>query len=163
MLQITAGNLYLIAISCAYSQSTISLLLGYVVSGSVTKGYVGCHCRGPALKSRRSKVLKKNLWDNRHRKWLNVNHPFRTNTAVFASRVENGLAPTRPSADEAEAWGNIRERWQRSGASLAHVDPARVHGIKRVSSLMSLPYWKVQAISPFITLYLPLYPLRTCS
>lgn len=40
-----------------------------ILNGCVAKDYVGCPCCCPTLKSRTSKVLKKNLSYNRHPRW----------------------------------------------------------------------------------------------
>lgn len=47
-----------------------------IVSGSVTKGYLRCPCCGPATRSRRSCSMKNNVYDNQHRMWLPLDHPF---------------------------------------------------------------------------------------
>lgn len=117
-----------------------------IVSGSVTKGYVGCHCCGPATISRRSRSMKKNVYDNQHRMWLPVDHPFRSNNIVFPQGPERRTPPVRPSGEQVIQWGRLREEWVAAGATPAHSDPARTFGIKRVPTFASLPYWKVSIL-----------------
>jgi hypothetical protein len=54
-------------------------------------------------------------------------------------------------------WGRMREDFMNDGGTPAHADPARVYGIKRVSSLATLPYWLVQHRTPPLLLIL-LFP-----
>jgi hypothetical protein len=115
-----------------------------LVAGCVTKGYVGCPCCDPNTISRRFAFLKKNCYDNQHRCWLFLDHPSRTNTTAFYGGVELGTAPQRPTAEECIAWGHLREEFVASGATPAHADLARVYGIKRIPTLLTLPYWKVK-------------------
>jgi hypothetical protein len=139
-----------------------------IVAGKVTKGYVGCPCCGPGTISRRSKYLKKNCYDFCHRRWLDMNHPFRYNSvawgrlrpeflasggmpesatpADYYGGVELEAAPERPTSAQEIAWGRLREEFIAAGATPEHADPARVYGIKRIPSFSSLPYWQVSKI-----------------
>jgi hypothetical protein len=54
-----------------------------MVSGCVTKGYYGCPICGPHTQSRCSRALRKNVWDNDGRGYLLVDHPWRTDDALF--------------------------------------------------------------------------------
>jgi hypothetical protein len=150
------------------------LTLG-VVSGCVTKGYMGCPCCGPATKSRYSKFLKKNVWDNQHRRYLEHDHSFLFNSVMwrrlrpkfraaggtpqtataadYHGGVELRNAPTRPTAEETRRWRHMREDFLANGGRPEHLDPTRLYGIKRILALASLPYWTVSALAPLIFLF----------
>lgn len=113
-----------------------------LVSGCVTKGFKGCPVCGPNTTSRRSMALKKCVYDDQHRKWLPMDHPYRRSTA-FNGHGEMGTPPSRLSAEECVHYGTLREAFIANGASPKNADPARVYGINRVSSLFRLPYWHV--------------------
>ena len=114
-----------------------------IVSGCVTKGYMGCPVCGPANSSRRSRLLKKIVWDNQHRKWLCPDHEWRSNTSDFDGEPELAPPPTRISAEEHVFFGRLRETFVANGSSPKADDPARVYGVNRLSSLWRLPYWEV--------------------
>lgn len=117
-----------------------------VVAGCVTKGYKGCPvCRLNTV-SRRSLSLKKNVYDNHHRRFLPANHAWRSRRAEFEGVPENRGPPGKMTADQILHWGRLRESWVELGATPAASDPARQSGIKRVCALFSLPYWKVCAL-----------------
>lgn len=113
-----------------------------IVSGLVTKGFVGCPVCGPATTSRHSSALKKCVYDHHHRKWLPENHPWRSSLA-FHGTTEFGSAPVRLTAEEVVAAGRLRDTFLASGGAPKRDDPARIHGVNRVSSLFRLPYWSV--------------------
>lgn len=117
-----------------------------IVSDSVTKGYLGCLCRDPRTISRRSSAMKKNTYSNQHQMWLPEDHPFRSNTTAFCRGVECRAPPKRPIRAQCEQWGRLREEWVAAGATPAHSNPAQIYGVKKVSSFMTLPYWKVEFI-----------------
>ena len=118
-----------------------------VVAGCVTKGYKGCPICGPNTISRRSLALHKNVYDNQYRRFLPADHPWRRPCPEFGGISEQRPPPPRTTAAEIQRWGQNRESWILLGAGPAHADPARVHGIKRVSSLFDLPYWQVGSAS----------------
>ena len=70
-----------------------------IVASCITKGFKGCPAFGPNTKSRKSKVLSKNVYDNQHQKWLPLDHPFCSNLA-FNGTVEEGVAPVRLRIEE---------------------------------------------------------------
>ena len=54
-----------------------------MVAGCVTKGYRGCPVCGPFTVSRRSRFLKKNVYEDQARRHLRDDHPLRFNTRDF--------------------------------------------------------------------------------
>lgn len=119
-----------------------------LVAGCMTKGFRACPVCGPSTKLKQSVALKKNVYDDQHRRWLPIGHPFRTNLA-FNGRVEVEVAPSRLSAEEVMMYGGLREQFISSGGTPRKDDPTRIYGINRVSSLFKLPYWKVSTLSCF--------------
>ena len=117
-----------------------------VVAGCVTKGYRACPVCGPNTISRRSFSLHKNVYDNQYRRFLPEDHPWRRPCPEFGMREETRPPPPKVTAAEILRWGHSRECWKRAGEGPASSDPARVHGIKRISSLFELPYWQVCTI-----------------
>jgi hypothetical protein len=59
-----------------------------MVAGCVTKGYHSCPICGPHTQSRRSKVLRKNVWDSEGRRYLRADHPWWRNSADFHGNEE---------------------------------------------------------------------------
>jgi hypothetical protein len=116
-----------------------------MVAGCVTKGYRGCPVCGPHCKSRRSRVLRKNVWDAKARRYLHANHPWRTDSALFHGRVEARLPPPQITGNDILTWGREREEWLRDGGVMNSADdPIHLHGIKKVSILAALlSYWMV--------------------
>ena len=121
-----------------------------VVSGNVTKGYVGCPCCGEHTVSRRSIALKKNVYSCfQYRKWLSENHPLRFDTVHFGGSEEHRSPPSRPTGDSTIRHGRSRQTFLYNGGTPKNADPARKYGVNRVSSLYQLPYWKVNSALPF--------------
>lgn len=121
-----------------------------VVSGCVTKGYVGCPCCGEHTMSRRSTALKKNVYSCfQYRKWLSPDHPLRTDVDNFGGRAELSTAPIRPTGDRTIRHGRFRETFMYNGGTPKSADPARRYGVNRVSTLFQLPYWKVSDCTMF--------------
>lgn len=114
-----------------------------VVAGCVTKGYKGCPICGPNTISRRSLALHKNVYDNQYRRFLPRGHPWRRPCPEFGGVGESRAPPPKVTSQEVITWGHSRESWTILRAGPASSDPARIHGIKRVSSLFELPYWQV--------------------
>ena len=116
-----------------------------IVAGLVTKGYKGCVCCGPHNICRRSKYLRKNVWDHQHRRFLPEVHPLRENVEQFRGETDHRVAPERLTGAETKRCGEEREAWLRNGGTKGALDdPVRQHGVKRVSALFSLPYWEVR-------------------
>ena len=115
-----------------------------IVAGCVTKGYRGCPICGPGTISRRSRALKKNIYNNQARRFLPEGHRDRTSTIDdFDGRQELRSRPKPVTPDEVIRWGTLRQGWIQRGATPKCDDRARIYGIKRVSALFQLPYWKV--------------------
>ena len=114
-----------------------------IVAGCVTKGYKGCPICGSNTISRRSLSLRKNVYDDQHRCFLPVDHPWRAARPEFNNAVENRGPPPKRTAADVIRWGRLRESWVQLRVGPASSDPARESGIKRLSSLYDLPYWQV--------------------
>ena len=117
-----------------------------IVAGCTTKGYMGCpHC-GPGTISRYSKSLKKIVYDSQHRRWLPEDHPFRFADSIFDGAVEHEVPPPEVQPSEVLEWARERKAFLDGGGKPKRVDPSRRTGIKRASTLYSLPYWEVREI-----------------
>ena len=114
-----------------------------MLAGCTTNGFVGCPVCGEGFRSRRSKVLHKNIFCGCARRFLvEEDHHLRFDTENFRE-VEDRVAPVPVSGATALANGQERLRWLREEGTPTQNDPVRRNGIKRVSSLFRLPYWKV--------------------
>ena len=117
-----------------------------LISGLTTKGFKACPVCGPHTKARRSKVLRKIVYCNCHRRYLRQDHYFRGSVDAFDNESNDEL-------EEEPLTGNGTIR--RGRQSEAYIDgggtekddgfPAKEHGVKRVSALYQLPYWRVSA------------------
>lgn len=118
---------------------------GYgLVSGLATKGFKGCPICGPNTVSRYSKVLRKNVYCNCHRRYLPADHYFRGDFAAFDYGAERNVEMDSLSGNETIRAGRESEEFIRNGGTDRHEDfPAKVHGVKRVSALFQLSYWRV--------------------
>ena len=108
-----------------------------LLSGLTTKGFKACPVCGPHTISRRSKILRKNVYCNCHRRYLPQDHHFRGAHAAF-----DGVAC--PEMEKEPLTGNqtIRRGYQ----SETYIDgggtekdaefPAREHGVKRREASM---------------------------
>ena len=115
-----------------------------VVSGCVTKGYVGCPCCGEHTTSRRSVALKKNVYScYQYRIWLNPSHPLRVDSVNFGGVPDHSPSPSRPTGPLTIRHGRLRQTFLYNGGTPKNSDPARKFGVNRVSILYQLPYWKV--------------------
>ena len=123
---------------CAILIWTIHDFLAYgIISGLVMKGYLGCFVCGPGIKSRRSAILAKNVWDCMHWRYLSVGHVWWTEefADLFNGEVEHGLPPTRITPAQHIRYGKLRESFQYNGFVLANEDQARRYGVNQVSAL----------------------------
>ena len=114
-----------------------------MLAGCTTKGFFGCPVCGAGFRSRRAKLLHKNVFENCARRFLPLDHHMRSDIATFGS-VELRTAPPPVSGATSLALGRERERWLREEGAPVHNDPVRRNGIKRVSCLFRLPYWQVR-------------------
>lgn len=91
--------------------------------------------------------LKKNVYDNQHRRWLPIEHPYRLGTVGgYNGLPEHRGPPPMVTAANVLEWGGLREEFISTGGTPKSADPARVYGIKRVPSLYQLSYWKVSNV-----------------
>ena len=126
-----------------------------LISGLTTKGFKACPVCGPHTISRRSKVLRKNVYCNCHRRYLPYDHYFRGAVAAFDNEAN-------VNTEEEPLTGNqtIRRGYQSEayldGGGMEKDDgfPAKEHGVKRVSALYQLPYWRVSALTPRLLILL---------
>lgn len=125
-----------------------------VVAGCVTKGYRGCPICGPGTISRRSLALHKNVYDDQYRRFLPCGHPWRMARTEFSGVAEHRNPPPKVTSSDILPWGQFRESWLHIGGGPAHTDPVRTYGVKRISALFELPYWKVRRL--FFETQLPL-------
>ena len=118
-----------------------------LTAGCVTKGYNGCPVCGPNTVSRRSEFLGKNVYENQARMYLHSAHHMRLNRRDFRGQCEFRTAPPRLTADEVIHHANKRQMWLDSGGVPgSEDDPVHASGIKRLSVLYRLPYWRVSAL-----------------
>lgn len=123
---------------------------GYgMVAGLVTKGFKACPICGPNTISRYSQVLRKNVFCDCHRRYLQENYYFRGDFAAFDYGAEHGVEHNRLSGNQTIRYGRESERFITNGGTDRGGDfPAKVHGVKRVSALFQLPYWRVSVLDP---------------
>jgi hypothetical protein len=114
-----------------------------IINGCMVKGRHGCPRCGPNCISRYSYTLGKNVYNAQYRRWLPLGHPYRQNDIAFDGSVEERRAPTVVTATDTIRWAEERKRWLRAGGAPARDDPALRTGVKRLSILFRLPYWKV--------------------
>ena len=117
-----------------------------VINGCTVKGKHACPRCGPHCMSRYSFSLAKNVYNAQYRRWLPPGHPYRHNDRAFDGRVEERPPPTIVTAAQTMLWAEERERWLRAGGAPARDDPALRTGVKRLSILFRLPYWKVSCL-----------------
>jgi hypothetical protein len=114
-----------------------------LVAGCTTKGYRGCPVCGPTTPSRRSSALHKNVYED-FRKFLPQDHQFRGDSVHFGSE-ERAVDIGRLSGEDVLRFAAMRDAWLRAGnTALSDGDPVHRTGIKRLSAMYKLPYWKVR-------------------
>ena len=121
-----------------------------LISGLTVKGFKGCPVCGPHTVSRRSKVLRKNVYCNLHRRYLPEDHYFRGAVAAFDNEANVDTEEEPLTGNQTIRRGAQSERYIDSGG-LEKDDayPAKEHGVKRVSALYQLPYWRVSSTKPY--------------
>lgn len=134
---------------------TIHDFPGYgMVSGCTTSGYRGCPVCGPHCKSRWATFLGKNVWDTQSRLYLPTPHQIRADVKNYQGGVQYGEAPRRVTGAEVLQYGALRQEWLDQGNTpKSPNDPVHIYGVKRVSTLFRLPYWKVRIICSLYSLY----------
>ena len=114
-----------------------------MMAGTSNKGYCACPVCGPNTPSRYSSHLSKVVYGGSHRRWLPQGHPFRLDENVFLTQELRG-APAAMDASSHIRWAFLRAEYARLGGRLAvDGDPMLRSGVKRVPTLFTLPYWKV--------------------
>ena len=115
-----------------------------LISGLTTKGFKGCPVCGPHTISRRSKILRKNVYCNCHRRYLPEDHYFRGAAAAFDGEASHDTV-AEPLTGNQTIWHGYQSEAYIDGGGTEKDDefPAKQHGVKRVSALYQLPYWRV--------------------
>ena len=117
-----------------------------LISGMTTKGFKACPVCGPHTISRRSKILRKNIYCNCHRRFLPQDHYFRAAGATFDNEVNIDIEEQPLSGNQTIRRGHESEAYIDGGGTENDDEfPAKEHGVKRVSALYQLPYWRVSA------------------
>ena len=123
---------------------------GYgMVGGFSHQGYAACPWCGSELGAEHSTQLGKCTYGGT-RQWLPHNHPYRSKDMkdYFNGELENRPKPREVTVEEQMRYVAEWEAWKASGNRDGVAgDPSKVHGVKRLSSLYRLPYWKVREIS----------------
>ena len=115
-----------------------------LISGLTTKGFKGCPVCGPHTISRRSKILRKNVYCNCHRRYLQEDHYFRGAAAAFDGEASHETSPEPLTGNQTIRRGYQSEAYIDGGGTEKDDEfPAKEHGVKRVSALYQLPYWRV--------------------
>ncbi len=130
---------------------TIHDFPGYgTVGGFAHQGYAACPCCGEDLGAEHSTELGKQTYGGT-RRWLPEDHPYRSPELKdhFNGQIEHRPKPREVTVEdqirhalECEAWKADGNRWGAAG------DPSKIHGVKRLSILFRLPYWKVCDLIP---------------
>ena len=115
-----------------------------LISGLTTKGFKACPVCGPRTVSRRSRILRKNVYCNCHRRYLPEDHYFRGAFAAFDNESSHEMDEEPMSGNTTIRHGYESEAYIDGGGMEKDDDfPGKVHGVKRVSALYQLPYWRV--------------------
>lgn len=124
---------------------TISDFPAYgLISGQQTKGFRACPICGPDLDSHTARGPKgeKVVYTGARRR-LNPHHPLRFDKRVNGE-VELRNASQRMSSAQVMQYAREREAYLAAGGrGNGPNDPVKDHGVKRLSALFQLPYWKV--------------------
>lgn len=119
-----------------------------LISGLTTRGFKACPVCGPRTKSRRSTILRKNVYCNHHRRYLPQDHYFRGADAAFDNEANDEIEEPPLTGNQTIRRGRDSEAYIDGGGTEADNEfPAKEHGVKRVSALYQLPYWRVSGIS----------------
>ena len=119
-----------------------------LISGLTTKGFKACPVCGPHTISRRSKLLRKNIYCSCHRRYLPPDHYFRGAGAAFDNEASDLVEEAPLTGNQTIRRGRMSEAYTDGGGTEKdNAFPAKEHGVKRVSALYQLPYWRVSAIS----------------
>ena len=127
-----------------------------LISGLTTKGFKACPVCGPHTISRRSRILRKNIYCNCHRRYLRRDHYFRGATAAFDNEPNDDIEIEPLSGNQTIRRGYESEAYLDGGGTEKDTEfPAKEHGVKRVSALYQLHYWRVSFLIciPFIDVF----------
>ena len=112
-----------------------------LISSLTTKGFKACPVCGPHTRSRRSKVLRKNVYCNCHRRYLPRDHYFRGAVAAFDNEANDEIEEEPLSGNQTIRRGYQLEAYIDGGGTEKDEGfSAKEHGVKRVSALYQLPY-----------------------
>jgi hypothetical protein len=104
----------------------------------------GPYC-GPQLDAEHSIELGKQIYGGT-RRWLDQNHPYHSEAMKchFNGKSENRNRPRVVIVEEQMQRATKFEEWKSVGNREGALgDPSKQHGMKRLSTLCHLPYWKV--------------------
>ena len=128
-----------------------------LISGLTTKGFKGCPICGPHTKSWRSTILRKNVYCNCHRRYLRPDHYFRGADRAFDNEANVEIEEPPLTGNQTIRHGYESEAYIDGGGTEKDAEfPAKEHGVKRVSALYQLPYWRVSEMN-FTLCNLPIY------
>ena len=125
---------------------TMHDFLGYGTVGDFFhQGFAACPLCGKDLGAEHSTKLCKCTFGGT-RRWLLDDHPYRSEGMKdhFNSFMEKWPKPCTVTVEEQIRHAEEYQAWKAAGnRGGAAGDPSRVHGVKRLSILYRLPYWKV--------------------
>jgi hypothetical protein len=125
---------------------TIHDFPGYgTVGGFSHQGYAACPWCGQDLGAEHSTELSKHTYGGT-RRWLPEDHPYRSEEMKdhFNGHIENRPKPRTVTVEEQIHHALQYEAWKAGGNRVGAVgDPSKIFGLKRLSILFRLPYWKV--------------------
>lgn len=130
---------------------TIHDFPGYgTVGGFCHQGYAACPWCGEHLGAEHSIELSKQTYGGT-RRWLPEDHPYRSEGMKdhFDGLMENRSKPRAVTVEEQMQHALQCEAWKAAGnREGAAGDPSKIFGLKRLSILFRLPYWRV-SVSKF--------------
>ena len=119
---------------------------GYnTVGGFLYQGFVACPCCGSNLRVEHSVELGKHTFTGT-RQWLPDGHPYKADamkqhfTGVLETRPKPEVLSLEEQIQHVVEYAAWKEASNREGAPR---DLSKLYGVKRVSILNRLPYWKV--------------------
>ena len=125
-----------------------------MIVGCVTKGYQARPVHGPETESLMSRCLHKNIYEHQAHQDLDLHHPMQYGKDQFRGEEEHKGPPNPITGAQIMERGKLREVFIAEGGIVEDpVDPVRRYGIKRVSILFRLPYWKVSFTGRFQGIY----------
>jgi len=114
-----------------------------LISGQAGKGFAGCPVCGEGTAGEHSIEASKTVYLG-NRRWLKRNHRWRSARALFNGHPNHDTAPPRQCGETIIQRGAWRESFlQCGGRRNSKHDPVKSTGVKRISILFELSYWKV--------------------